>query len=101
MIGIDDLDCGMALMANGCDQLPANGISKKSCCENVLITLHTDNEFDTEAEATSPSDLGQYAMPESIVAVYHAPVPYADDYSKYAPPLINSDLRTLFQVFRI
>ena len=101
MIGTEDLDCGMALMAKGCDQHPESGINKEACCENELVSLHTDNEFNSELEAHVPSDQGHCSILTNSIAVYIAPVPYSAEYSKYAPPLLDSDLNTLLQVFRI
>jgi hypothetical protein len=99
---IADMTCGMSSESSSCDKHEGKkGISNKDCCQNEFIALHTDEEFSGSNATLIPTDVLQFTARLEQFLDYTVPTPYSADYSKYAPPLISSDLQPLFQVFRI
>jgi hypothetical protein len=99
---IAEMSCGMTSKASSCDKHEGKeGFNNKDCCQNEFIALHTDEEFSGSNATLIPTDVLQFTARLEQFLDYSVPTPYSADYSKYAPPLISSDLQPLFQVFRI
>jgi hypothetical protein len=102
MVGTTDLDCGMMKRSASCENQEAKeGFNRPDCCQNELVSLTTDDDFSSSDATRILTDFHQYTEATQQFLDYTAPSSYAADYSKYAPPLISSDLLPILQVFRI
>ncbi len=104
-LGITDLDCGMT----GEDQdtpcaydehTPAS-FDKIPCCANAFQTVDVDHEFSQAGNAVPTAPLLLIAMAAVVLHTLEFSVADKPEFQHYFPPPPESDLRVLFQVFRI
>ena len=102
IVGHEKLDCGMAEMDNQILDAPDNDFhfTAEACCDNTYKYLDTDDNLNT----TSASKAIQVAVViASFISLNVIPqvIVSNNEYNYISPPLVDRDILTLHQVFRI
>lgn len=103
-LGLHNLDCGMAMMEEGCDAEPTSNdtqVKAKPCCENQHRILQLDENADIKSATVNTNTVFLVAFFQAFIQA----LVFADQKlvhnSDYSPPLPDKDIQVLFQTFLI
>ncbi|QSE98777.1 hypothetical protein JR347_06780 [Fulvivirga lutea] len=99
--GHEKLDCGMPNMdeEHHEDEHSATHYSKAKCCDNKFQYLDTEDSFKSKVQHFI-NELAP-AVPQFLVIPNYIALDVKTPISGDAPPLVDKDILTLHQVFRL
>lgn len=102
VIGNTVLDCGMADMEIGCEvNSPlTTQIEKMTCCDNQYQSLDIDDDYKLSVQSEINIDFVA-AFFVTFFEFSFSSENEEDQYANYSPPILESDIPILHQVFLI
>lgn len=102
MLGIGELDCGMAKSDKSCESdSMETSVKKKGCCENQYISINLEDEYQPSALQANLDYNFVFTFVYTFVELLNSQVELDVVYDDYSPPLRYIDVQVLFQSFLI
>ena len=100
VLGNKALDCGMEKMNDFCES-ETTSITKKSCCENHIMSLEVEDDFQPSIVQPDIDVNFVFTFVYTFIELLNASVEQEVAYGDYPPPLRNIDTQVMFQSFLI